>query len=404
MQRRDFLRSGAVLALPALDPLLRLLPRTAILPGGPERVLVLLELAGGNDGLNTVVPVEDPVYHAARPMLRVRGRTHPLGRGLALHPSMGGMSGLFGEGWLAVVSGVGYPEPNRSHFRSMDIWQSARPDLAKPQRGWLGLAADELATRGSEVPAMSLGATEIPLCLHARRIVVPALRSLREYQLFQDGRAGGRNRARKETLLELVGESGQDDELARRLKRVARQAYEGSEKLRKAVLAYRPLVEYPNTGLGRRFELAARALSSPLGTRIVHLRQTGYDTHASQDRTHATLLGELSDALGAFAKDFRSKGFWDRTLVFCFSEFGRRVAENQSRGTDHGTAAPVFLAGGSLAGGLFGEQPSLSDLDQGDLRFNLDFRRLYAEILERWLEVPAEKILNGRFPRVGVLG
>lgn len=396
MNRRDFLGqgAGAFLTLPCIDPFFSRFSGMSIVPGAKERILVVLELAGGNDGLNTVIPYEDPLYHRARKVLRIRSGQHVLEQGLALHPDMGKLRDLYKEGGLAICNGVGYPNPDRSHFRSMDIWQSGRPDLQKPETGWLGLAAEVLAHRGAETPAMALASVEPPLCLAARRLVVPALSSLRSYELHVDGRVGAANRARKRALSRVAQEKKGDDRIARLLKATARQAYEGAEKLKRAALAYQPKAVFPNSALGRSFELAARALSAPLGTRIIHLRQGGFDTHAGQLRTHGALLGDVSDAIWAFSREMRALKVWDRCLVLCFSEFGRRVKENASRGTDHGAAGPVFLAGGALEAGLHGKQPSLSELDRGgDLRFSMDFRSIYKTVLESWLDVPAKGIL-----------
>ena len=399
LDRRDFLRSsGALFAIPgfagfgALEAF-----------GGEDRILVLVELAGGNDGLNTVVPTENDLYFKARPRLGVRRGSHALAKGLALHPRMGALRDLWGRGELGVALGVGYPKPNRSHFRSMDIWQSARPDLEKPMHGWLGQAADVLAKRGSEMPALALGAVDRPLCLNARKIVVPALSSLSEYEVWLDGRASGKNRERLGALRDLAKASSGDDKLAKLLKDTAREAYKGAEKIREAAKSFRPKAEFPRSGLGRRFELAARALSAPLGTRIVHLRQGGYDTHAGQERTHPTLVGDLANGLAAFAKDLRARGLWDKTTVLVFSEFGRRVKENQSRGTDHGAAGPCLVLGGKVKGGLHGEMPSLADLGDGDLKYNVDFRRIYATLLEDVLQVPSKKILQGKFEKLPLI-
>jgi uncharacterized protein (DUF1501 family) len=403
MERREFLRlSGALFAGPVLDPAWRVL-EAAVLPAGPDRLLALVELAGGNDGLNTVIPAGDAGYARARPSLAIKGGTHALDAGLALHPQMGALHALWRDGQVAVVPGVGYPQPDRSHFRSMDIWQSARPDLEQPRLGWLGLAADQLAARGASLPALAAGSIDLPLCLRARTIVVPAVGSLRDYELWQDGRAGGRAGARLQALQELAAGGDGDDALDQMLKATARQAYESAEELRRGAAAYQPVKSYPGTGIGRSLELAARALSAPLGTRLVHVRQGGYDTHAGQARTHGALLQELSEALAAFAADLKAHGLWSRALVVVFSEFGRRVAENQSKGTDHGAAGPCFLLGGSVKGGVHGAMPSLVDLDDGDLRFSVDFRRVYREVLDGWLGLDARPILNGDFERLGIV-
>ncbi|MEZ5990317.1 MAG: DUF1501 domain-containing protein [Planctomycetota bacterium] len=398
LTRRAFLgRTGLSLAavpglglLPGLDSL-------CVLPAAGTRCLVMLELAGGNDGLNTVIPFEDPAYHAARPVLRVREGQHALEDGVALHPRLGRLAELYKEGSLAVVEGVGYPSPNRSHFRSMDIWQSARPDQERPRKGWLGLAAAALAAAGARRPAMALGQAERPLCLEARRIVVPAIDSLADYELWSGGGEDGRGRlAEVRDLATARGEG--DDAVARLLKATAREAAESAARIREATRSYRPAVEFPRTRTGRDLELAAKVLSASIGTRILHLRQGGYDTHAGQDRTHGNLLGEVGDALAALARDLRARKLWDDCLVLVFTEFGRRVAENRSRGTDHGAAGPVLALGGRVRGGLHGRRPALDDLDgEGDLRFTTDFRGIYACVLERWLGVEPTRILGGRF-------
>ena len=401
MDRRDFLKQSSLglAAVPGLG-ILSSLESFHHLPMAQDRILLILELAGGNDGLNTVIPYEDDAYHKARPRIRVQQGQHSLGKGIALHPRMAAMARLFKEGDLAVVQGVGYPQPNRSHFRSMDIWQSARPDLETPRIGWLGLAADQLAKNGLNLPAMALGGSELPLCLRARKVTVPTLDSLADYQLARAGLGDKAITKKKKLEEELSRARKTDDTLDALIRATARQAYLGAEKLRRSIDAYKAKVAYPKTDLGKRFEMASRVASSPLGTRILHLRQGGYDTHAGQNRTHGNLLGEMSEALGAFARDMAARGMWDRCVVLVFSEFGRRVRENQSRGTDHGTAGPVFLAGGKVHGGLHGKNPSLTKLDKGDLISGTDYRSIYQEILETWLGVKASPILKGKYPRL----
>ncbi len=404
MDRRDFLKQSSVglAAFPGLG-LLESFASFHHLPAGKDRIFLLLELAGGNDGLNMVVPHEDPAYHAARPVLGLRRGLHVLGEGLALHPRIGAMARLYKDGDLALVEGVGYPEPNRSHFRSMDIWQSARPDQEKPRLGWLGLAADQLAGKGGNLPAVALGGVELPLCLRARKITIPTLDSLEDYQLARRELARDEVLSKKKLEKSLSSARKSDDRLEALIKAAAREAYLGAEKLRRSAQSYEAKVTYPKTRLGRRFEMASRVVTSPLGTRLLHLRQTGYDTHAGQNRTHGNLLGEMSEALGAFARDMKARGLWDRCLVMVFSEFGRRVAENKSRGTDHGTASTVFLSGGKVKGGLFGKRSSLTKLDRGDLIHTTDFRSVYREVLESWIGVKAVPILKGEYPRIGVI-
>lgn len=364
-----------------------------------SRRLIVVELAGGNDGLNTLVPLRDRDYLRARPTLGLRGQAlRALDKSWALNASLEGLAAAFRAGELAILHGVGYPEPDRSHFRSMDIWHSARPDIEKPQLGWLGRCADQLAARGVAHPALAVGMRSRPLALQARDVVVPAFARLEDYQLYEESRVFGRKRARLATLHELASERVGDDELARFLKSTARTAYRSSEEFRAA--AKRPVAkgaassEYPNSSFGRACRLTARALCSPLDVRAFYLRQTGYDTHAGQARVHGSLLRDLDRGLAALRASLKAAGRWDTTRIVVFSEFGRRVAENKSRGTDHGAAAPLFVLGGGVVPGLHGRAPSLRALDRGDLVHGIDFRSVYAQLLESWLDVDAAAILG----------
>lgn len=405
IDRRHFL-AGSVAA--AVVPQLRAAGRVRRSSAKPKR-LIVVELAGGNDGLNTVVPLRDPAYAPARPRLAIRSGLHALDERFGLHPRMRGLAGLHARGDVATLLAVGYPDPDRSHFRSMDIWQSARPDLEEPQHGWIGLAADALRRTGHEHPALALGMAKRPLALQAKEVVIPALGRLEDYQLYEEARVGGKRRSRMRTLDSLVEDRAGDDALERLLKGTARTAYGGSRELQHATRAYRTRAKFPRDAFGRHCELASRALASPLGLRVLWLRQGGYDTHAGQTRTHGTLLASLDGGLTALAEDLRARGTWAETRILVFSEFGRRVAENQSRGTDHGAAGPAFVLGGGVRGGVHGAAPSLVALDRGDLRHALDFRALYAELLEDWLEVSAAPILGkggrwtGQKPRVVTL-
>ncbi len=396
ISRRGLLGRGG--ALLAGMPLLRF--GSGSLEG--ERLFVLVELVGGNDGLNMIVPFEDPAYHAARPRLRVRGGGLALGEGFCLHPRMEALLPLWKEGEMAVLHGVGYPRPDRSHFRSRDVWHSGRPDLETPSQGWLGRAAAAMPKDGSMVRAMGLGEVDLSLVLRSPRLAVPALPDLESYMLHTDGRARRRRDARLRELAALQ-ETARDDAIGRLLARCAREALEGSERLREAAASWRPKAGFPTHAFGRRCALASRALTSSLVTRIVHLRHHGFDTHASQNRTHGTLLGDLATGLSALAADLRARGLWKRCLVLCFSEFGRRLAENRSGGTDHGKAGPVLALGGSLKGGFHGRATSLTALDDGDPSFTTDFRRVFAEVCERWLSVPSRPVFRGSFPPLNFL-
>ena len=368
------------------------------------RVLVLIEMAGGNDGLNTVIPYADPEYAKNRPGIAIpRGQVRKIDDHHGLHPRMRGMQELFDEGALAVVQGVGYPNPNRSHFRSMDIWHSARPDDEWTQDGWLGRALDGLApdVLARSVPAMSLGRRKLPLALLSSRVNVPNIQDLSRYRLeLGSGPKVDRKRRR-----ELMGEFAEletpaaDTELAF-LRATAATAYASADKLQALATSYRPAAPYPNSALGAKLKLIARIIAGDFGTRIFFVSLGGFDTHSRQEGAHAALLGELSDALRAFHQDMKGHKLDDQVMTATFSEFGRRVKENGSLGTDHGAASQLFLVTPTGKAGIVGAHPSLTDLERGDLRFRTDFRSVYATLLEDWLAIPSQPVLGADFPKL----
>ncbi|MCR9243655.1 MAG: DUF1501 domain-containing protein [bacterium] len=400
MNRRTFL-SGAAMSPFAMRLAQAGEPTVGWLPRGDDKVLVVLELVGGNDGLNTVLPVEDAAFARARPRLSVvRKGAHALERGLALHPALGKLHRRTKSGGLAVVTGVGYPEPDRSHFRSRDIWHTADPTHQKVENdttGWLGRAADQLAAAGAGVPAAAVGGLEVPLALRARRVTVPSLERVEDFQWLAAGGSGPV--ARGAAVRGVVGDverSAKSSDLARFVGEVARSGAALADDLQQALKRYTPRAEYPATKLARDLQLTAQLAVAGFGTRLVHVALTGFDTHARQLPTHAGLLRQLDGALDAFLADLGKHGFGDRVTVLVHSEFGRRVRENASQGTDHGAAGPVFVAGGAVRGGLIGAVPDLGDLDDGDLVAEVDFRRVYTSLLT-WLGADSQAVLGRAF-------
>lgn len=368
--------------------------QAAVEQAGGEKVLVVLELSGGNDGVNTVIAHGDEGYARHRSVLRIpAAQVLGVADGVGLHPAMGGFAELLEEGHLAIVQGVGYPNPNRSHFRSMDIWHSAQPEQEQPRDGWLGRCLDARPPRGGryDVPALHVGDNELPLALASRQTAVPSVDSIEGFRLRADGGVA------PATLRALAEHERSGDGLLDFVQRSALAAYASSQQVQEALAQPRGRAAYPGSRLAGKLRTIAQLIDAGLGTRIYYLSQGGYDTHANQLPTHANLLGELASSVRAFCRDLAERGHLDRVLVLGFSEFGRRVEENASRGTDHGTAAPVFLAGGRVQAGLVGAHPSLTDLEQGDLKFHTDFRRVYATILERWLDCTSEAVLEGHF-------
>ncbi|SIO18441.1 Uncharacterized conserved protein, DUF1501 family [Singulisphaera sp. GP187] len=364
-----------------------------------DRVLVVVQLIGGNDGLNTVVPHGLDGYARHRRVLRLpSGQIHKISKEVGLHPAMGGMAKLLEEGRLAVVQGVGYPNPDRSHFRSMEIWESARREEGALETGWLGRTIDALPRpTGRDATALHVGNRGLPLALKAKHSEAPSLERLEQYRLQLAGDAGDQRTMR--AALDQVArlDRAADDPLLGFMRRSTLTAYDSSKRLEQVIQPAAGKSSYPNYGLARRLELIAQIVKAGFGTRIFYTALDGFDTHANQLGTHAALLTELSDSIAAFHKDLAGSGQADRVALLTFSEFGRRVAENASGGTDHGAAAPLFVVGPVKTAGLIGPHPSLEDLEDGDLNHHTDFRRVYASLLETWLACPSRQAVGAGF-------
>lgn len=365
--RRDLLRFGA--ALPALG----LLPRAVHAAPPSRRTLVLVELNGGNDGLNTLVPFADPAYAALRPRLALpRDQLWRLTDALALHPALAPLQPLWAADKIAIVAGVGYPAPNRSHFRSIEIWNGATDSDAVAPNGWIERLRG-VSGRGP-VDGVVLGGPSGPLGgagLRSVNLHNPQ-RFLRKAAGLSDGTRTAPNPALAHVL------------------RVRAGAQQAAEAIRRQLTRGAPVaLPFPRSKLGRQLEVAARLLASGGPLPVIKVQHSGFDTHANQAGKHARLLGQLAEALVAFRAALVAMGRWQDTLICTYAEFGRRPKENGSRGTDHGTAAPHFLLGGRVKGGLYGQQPSLTRLAGGDLAHHVDYRRLYAT---------AGRFLGGRPP------
>jgi uncharacterized protein (DUF1501 family) len=401
--RRTFLRGSAAAGLVSLagrPP--EFLCRAAIANDSPStksdaRVLVILELEGGNDGLNTVIPYADDEYYKARPGIGVdRGAVLRLDDAIGFHPSMTGFKALYDEGMLAIVQGVGYPQQDRSHFRSMDIWQSASLEAAAPDRGWLGRALDHAAESSvSEAPALAIGLQRLPLALTAANVNVPTIADIAGFRLNAGGDTASGERRRE--LMRRLAEPNHaaSGELAF-LQRAATSAYNTADRLSDVSRAYQPATSYPGTRLAENLKLIAQMIAGDLGARIFFVSHGGFDTHAQQAGAHQALLAELAAAVQAFYADLKGHGLDKRVVLATYSEFGRRVKENGSLGTDHGAASQMFVVT-SGKGGIHGEHPSLTELDEGDLKFHTDFRSVYATLLEKWLGFAAEPVLGAKF-------
>lgn len=364
-----------------------------------DHVLVVVELAGGNDGLNTVVPFEDALYYKNRRRLGLPSKDIlKLSDLVGLHPRMGPMAELFKQGELAIVQGVGYPKPDRSHFRSMEIWHTASVEAVPPTAGWLGRCLDATEPEGLDNPPRGLSlAGSLPQAFQAEKVVVPVVDQLDAFnQKSDDDPIGAKLRRRLSTGPEAPGALGF-------LRRQSSVVYRTADRLKQATEKYKSEVEYPGGELGQQLKRAAQIIAGRMGVRVLFASQDGYDTHADQLEAHGTLLGELAESLAAFGKDLAGQGLAEKVVVMVFSEFGRRVDENASGGTDHGAASNLFLVGSRVKGGLSGRYPSLAELGEGDLVYNTDFRSVYATLLDRWLGCPAEKALGQGFPTLDLI-
>jgi uncharacterized protein (DUF1501 family) len=385
---------------------------TSSQPGVPQdRVLVVLQLGGGNDGLNTVIPYGHDAYYRARPNLAVPAPGRGTGRqpaalpldgadGLGLHPAFAGFKKLMDEGVGSIVQGVGYPNPNRSHFTSMDIWHTA--DTSARGYGWIGRYFDNTCNGtpepegaiaiGRDAPLAMQGAIQKPVTFETANLfrwagedLHPALDD--PYQRIN--RSG------------TLGPIDPDSQLGF-LMRTALDAQVSSDRIRAAV-SKSPLVEYPRGRLAGQLRMVAAMIRSEMTTRVYYVSFGGFDTHAGQAGRHANLLRETGDALNAFYRDLKAQGANTRVLTMVFSEFGRRVGQNASGGTDHGTAAPMYLVGDMVKPGLRGRHPSLTDLDRGDLIFDVDFRSVYAAVLEDWMGTSSRDVLGQPFRKAAIL-
>lgn len=374
-----------------------------MLAGEPARALVVVQLRGGNDGLNTLVPFQDDAYWRARPALALdRAALLPVDDLNAFHPKLVRTARRFDRGQVAVLQNVGYANPNLSHFRSMDIWDSATPDGPLPPTGWIGNFYDAHVPGGTgPISMLALGCDAMPRALFARSGVAAAVPDLESYRIQASGRDA---RARRKALAAMHrGLSGE------RLGHVAETL--AAAKLSIAELqrveAVQNKAAYPGSKLGRDLSLAARVLGSGMNTRFLFVSQGGYDTHTTQLRDHARLLRELDTALDAFLTDLENQGQLERTLVMTISEFGRRVQESgigASAGTDHGAASMSLLFGSGVRGGVHGGQPDLAQLDEnGNLVHRHDFRSLYATAVEDWMGGDAERVLGRRWDKLEVL-
>lgn len=428
INRRQFIKRGAGLAtLSMVMPKVWVTSAQAQAVADPNRrILVVIQLAGGNDGLNTVVPYTDSTYASLRPtigfkeskLIDSQGASMVISNQFGLHPSMSSIRDLYTNGKVAIVLGVGYPNPNLSHFSSMDIWHTA--DLSVLQgTGWLGRYADIKLAGKTGLTAAALG-SDLPKSLFADQVVIPNIASFSTYDYLTDPLYSGDRVNQINTFNQIYARTFPEGSFIAGLDNTGQDAVAGAAQVQAAVGSYSSTVTYPSgpsgNPLASALKMAAQVITTIPGADLLYVQLGGFDHHSNQIGTngdltnkltgqHASLLNNFSEGVKAFYDDMTQHGLADNVVLMQWSEFGRRPGENASFGTDHGTAAPLFVIGNPIIGGFYGQQPSLTDLDNaGNMKFKVDFRSVYATILDRWLGADSNVVLGQSFGQLGFLG
>ncbi|UJF34333.1 DUF1501 domain-containing protein [Paenibacillus hexagrammi] len=357
--------------------------------------LVVVQLSGGNDGLNTVIPYTNGRYYDARPTLRYKQEeVLPLNNQIGLHPCLRNLQFMFQDGKLAIVQGVGYPKPDLSHFRSMEIWQTGVPESIATT-GWLGRYITS-SSADHHLPAIQIGAGTVNKAFISPGSDVPVVQSLETFRAFTSSTPDAYQKNLIKSALNIYQTHSQNDYLQVVSQR-GLSAFNNLEAIKSIVSSYVKKADYPNTQFSQDLQLTAKLISGKAGTQIYYLQLGGFDDHVQEKQQHKETLKTLDDGLGAFFKDLKENGTHNDVIIMVFSEFGRRLRENSSGGTDHGTAAPVFIIGERVKGGLYGSHPNLTTLINGDLKCEVDFRSIYHTIIDKWLHGDATNTLGGTF-------
>ena len=365
--------------------------------------LVVVQLSGGNDALNTIIPYGDELYYDNRPFVNVpQDKVLPIDNYIGFNPSMAPLKNLYEKGNVAIINGIGYAEPNRSHFRAMDIWHTGETKSVGTE-GWLVRAIRELDPRGENVLTGVNFGRGLPRALFAKDVPVASVGDLNTYGLFPDIEDDESRNIALNAFSQMYGGIGKDT-IANFFSQTGMDAMKGADILRRAPKMYSSTVEYANTDISQSLKSIAQVMFADIGTRVFYAQHGSFDTHSGEIASHQKLWSELSIALSDFMSDLKEHGKDKDTIIFLFSEFGRRIKDNGA-GTDHGSGGVAFVIGGDVKGGLYGRYPSLNEKDQveGDLAFNNDFRTTYSTIAEKWLGVDPESVSNGNFGMINFL-
>ncbi|MBA25960.1 MAG: hypothetical protein CL749_02440 [Chloroflexi bacterium] len=365
-----------------------------------EKSLVVMQLSGGNDYLNTVIPYGDDEYYDFRKTVHIaQDSVLPIDSTYGFNPHLGPIKRLFDEGKVAVINGIGYDNPNRSHFRSMDIWHTALPDEIGTE-GWLGRVIREIDPKGENVLTGVNFGRGLPRALGVRGVPVASVGNLETYGLFTDIEDEETRNLALRAFAHMYGGVQGKDPVLDFLGQTGTDALKGADILRTAPQQYSSTIEYASNPISQSLRSVAQVLFADLGTRVFYTQHGSFDTHSGELISHAKLWDEVSSGIGDFYDDLKEHGREDEVIILVFSEFGRRIKDNGS-GTDHGSGGVAFIIGSEIKGGMYGQYPSIKEADQleGDLRFNNDFRSTYSTIIESWFGMDAIPIVNGSFEK-----
>lgn len=391
MKRRNFLKTTALASAATMLPKFIKASEKNIAETS-DKILVIVQLTGGNDGLNTVVPFQNDLYYKARPQISIgKNEVLKLNDQLGLNPNMEGFKKLFDDGKLCLINNVGYPDPDRSHFRSMDIWHTASNSNEYKTTGWLGRYLDEQCG-DCDKPTQILEMDDtLSLALKGTNVKGLAIKDPK--RLYGTTTNPFINQLSKQHL---PGDHQHDN--AEYLYKTLAETVSSAEYLYQTSKIFHSAATYPNHQFGKSMKTISELIISGVNTKVYYVSLGSFDTHFNQQKRQGELLHQLAETIKVFMDDLKSNGRANEVLLMTFSEFGRRVAENASLGTDHGTASQIFLIGNNLKGkGVYNEAPNLEDLDDGDLKFTVDFKNIYATLLRKWLQTDSDKILGNKF-------
>ena len=394
LSRRKFIQLGSLASASLMVPNFLKGFQYGAIPKTGNKVLVIVQLSGGNDGLNTIIPYRNDIYYKSRPLIGIKKESAlPLTDDVGLNPAMKGIKQLYDNGQAAIINGVGYPHPDRSHFRSMDIWQSGSSAAELVTSGWVGRWLDNAPPSSNAHNALALEVDDtLSLAMKGAERKAIAARDINQFH----------NAAANTYFKKLAAHDEEHDkQLAGYLYKTLRETTSAADYIYDQSKIYTTTQTYPDTQIGKRMKTIGSLIVSGTETQVYYVSHGSFDTHVNQNDRQNKLFEQLDASLTALTDDLKKNGRFDDVLIMTFSEFGRRIAQNASNGTDHGTASSMLFIGGALKkAGLYNEIPSLEDLDDGDLKYKVDFKQVYATVLDNWLQTDSQKVLEKKYERL----